>query len=258
MSFLRYQMLEQGLLVGNTGEDFVNRSTVCSFFCDERNKNFAKGTAILQGLVWDIVSQRHDLIHHALKNFRSPLLWSRNQLWRILQAILNDPKLRGACILIDALDECERKERHDLLKDLAEYLGKRSKGSYHQINIIVSSRPSTIETSPELEAHSLYFKLDQDMVLREHVGADIQRFVLEDLLGNGQFCSRDDPDRLVKLTKWANTIATKSEGSFLWASLVLEELHRRSLIKLGDFEVFISECPSDLGAIYYEALTKVD
>ncbi len=258
MSFLRCQMLEQGVLVDNSGGESVDRSTVCSFFCDDRNKDFANATVILRGLVWDIVSQRHDLIHHALKDFQSSRPWSYNQLWRTLQALLDDPKVRGACIMIDALDECNRKERLGLLKDLVKYLGKRSKAGCHPVNIILSSRPSKIGISPELKAHSSYFMLDQDVVMREHVIADIRRFVLEDLLSDGQFFSRDDPDGIVKLTVLANIIATKSEGSFLWASLVLEELHTRSFIKPRDIEVFISECPSDLRAIYYESLSKVD
>ena len=228
MSFLKCQILEQGGPVDNSRNLNRNGSIVCSFFCNDRNKDFANATVILRGLVWDIVSQRHDLIHHALKAFQSSRPWSYNQLWHILQAILDDPKLRGAYVIIDALDECNRKERLGLLKDLAKYLGERSKASCHPINIVVSSRPSTIGISPELEAYSSYFMLDQDMALRENLVADIQRFILEDLLSDGQFSSRDDPDRAVKLIVLANTIATKSEGSFLWASLILEELHSRS------------------------------
>lgn len=250
-------MLEPGVLVDKTRAKRAKRSTVCSFFCDARNKDFANATVILRGLVWDIVSQRHDLIHHALKSFQSSRPWSYDELWRILQAILDDPRARGACIIIDALDECNRKERNFLLKDIAIYLGKRSKARCHPINIVVSSRPSTIGASPELKEYSSYFMLSQDIVLREHVVADIQRFVLEDLLSDGQFSSRDDPDSIVQLTVLANTIATKSEGSFLWASLVLEELHTRSFIKPRDIEVFISECPSTLRDIYYESLAKV-
>ena len=60
---------------------------------------------------------------------------------------------------------------------------------------------------PGLKENS-YLRLDEDLVLQEHVATDIYRFVLEDLLSDNQFSSRDDPDRSVKLEALADNIAT--------------------------------------------------
>ena len=88
MSFLRY----------DTGNSIDYTSTICSFFCDDKNKHLANATVLLQGLVWDIVSQRHDLIHHALDGHRqyyqSSCAWSYIHLWQIFQAILDDSHTR--------------------------------------------------------------------------------------------------------------------------------------------------------------------
>ena len=74
----------------------------------------------------------------------------------------------------------------------------------------------------------------------------IQRFVLDDLLFDNQFSSRDDPDRSVKLRALAYMIATRSDGSFLWASLVLQELRAMRFVNTREVEDFISRCPADL------------
>lgn len=258
MSFLRYQLIGHGAIIDNRGSNVAKRSTICSFFCDNRDRKFTKAAFVLQSLVWDILSQRHDLIHHALKFHPPPHTWSYNQLWRIFQALLDDPHISSVCVIIDALDECERRERNKLLNDLETYLERRSKTAHGSINFIVSSRPTTIGYLGPLKKHSSYFMLDQDTVLREYMAADIRRYILNDLLYDSQFSSREDPNSLAKIEALADSIASKSEGSFLWASLILEELHSRSYIKLGDVEDFISECPPDLYGIYYESLATVE
>ncbi|MCJ1377534.1 hypothetical protein MMC17_000629 [Xylographa soralifera] len=258
MSFLKNRMPQQGVLFDNKGNKVTRKSTVFSFFCEEKNKSLMNARAILQGLVWDIVSQRHDLIDHVLKEFQFSRPWSYNQLWRSFQAILDDPKIQGACIIIDALDECDKRDRRRLLEDLGVYLGKKSKDDNIPINIVVSSRPSTIGNLKELGAYSAFFKLDEDKVLRKYIAADIRRFVHDELLNSDQFNSQGRPDRQVKLEALASTIATKSEGSFLWATLILEEMSAKSFIKIKDVEDFITTCPTDFYGIYHDSLARVN
>ncbi|MCJ1393026.1 hypothetical protein MMC18_005898 [Xylographa bjoerkii] len=199
MSFLKYRMVQQGVSYDETGNRITRNSTVGSFFCEDRNKSLMNATAILRGLVWDIVSQRHDIITHVLKEFQFSRPWSYNQLWRSFQAILDDPMARGACILIDALDDCDKKDRGRLLEYFGTYLGKKSQDGNFPINIIVSSRPSIFVNLKELGAFYAYFKLDEDKVLREYVAADIRRFVHEELLNSGRFESRGQPNTGVRL-----------------------------------------------------------
>ena len=258
MSFLSEKMLENSAVVDRTGNSVDYTSTMCSFFCDDKNKHLANVT-VLQGLIWDIVSRRHDLIHHALdyhrKYYHSSCAWSYSHLWQIFQAILDDPHTGGVCVIIDALDECNRKDRVSLLKNLANYLEKKPRRAECPINFVLSSRPAIVNM-PGFKENS-YLRLDEDPVLQKHMATDIHRFVLDDLLSDNQF-SGDDPDRSVKLEALADMIATKSDGSFLWASLVLEELHAKTLVNTTrQVEDFISKCPADLYSVYYESLAKV-
>ncbi|CAD6581928.1 MAG: hypothetical protein ASARMPRED_000737 [Alectoria sarmentosa] len=220
------------------------------------NKDLANATAILHGLVWDIVSQRHDLIHHALRHYNSSRAWTYLNLWRVFQGILNDPHTSSVYVIIDALDECDRKDRVNLLRDLGKYLENKSNTAANcRINFVLSSRPAIIGILPGLKAKPSYLELDQDPDLIQHMATDIRRFVLDDLLSDNQFSSRHDPDGSVRLEALADKIATKSDGSFLWASLILKDLHAISFI--GEVEDFISKCPPDLYGVYWESLAKV-
>ena len=64
MSFLKYRLLEIAAVVDNTGHSIANTSTFCSIYSNDTVKDLANATVLLQGLVWGIVSQRRDLIHH--------------------------------------------------------------------------------------------------------------------------------------------------------------------------------------------------
>ena len=142
MSFLEARMRHQ-----SDKKEFTNarKLTICGFYCEEKNKNRISAKAILQGLVRDIVSQRHGLLDHVHKEFQRSRPWSYDQLWRCFQAMLNDPRIRGACIIIiDALDECDEYGRSRLLEDLGAYLGRETTDGKIPINLIVLSRPSTI------------------------------------------------------------------------------------------------------------------
>ena len=253
-------MLENGAVVDDTGNSIDYKSTVCGFFCDDKNKDLTTATVLLQGLIWDIFLQRHDLIHHALghylKYYQSSCAWSYIHLWQVFQAILDDPHTRGVCVIIDALDECNRKDRLSLLRDLDKYLEKKPRRPNCPINFVLSSRPAMIVNLPGLKENSC-LRLDEDPVLQKHMATDIHRFVLNDLLFDNQFSSRDDPDRSVKLRALADMIATKSDGSFLWASLVLQELRAKTFVNTREVEDFISKCPADLYSVYYESLANV-
>lgn len=256
MSFLKDRMLENDAFTNATKNTVAKTSTVCSFFCDDRNKNLTNAAFLLQRLVLDIVSQRHDLLHHALDNYVQSRAWSYGDLWRIFQAILDDPHMSSVIVIIDALDECNKTDRMRLLENLGDYLERRSSNANSQISFVLSGRTSGL--LPILKANTSYLELDQNPVLQKCVTTDIRRFVLHNLMYDDQFSARDDPDSSVKPEALANTIATKSGGSFLWASLILEILQTKSFFNNRQAEKIISVCPPDLCGVYYESLAKID
>ena len=62
----------------------------------------------------------------------------------------------------------------------------------------------------------------------------------------------------MKLEALADKITYKSDGHFLWAALVLEDLHRTSCTNNESVEDFVSKCPRTLYDVYCTCLAKVD
>jgi len=266
ISYLRHHLLDpnnadaESTKKKETPSKVRKRSTTCGF-CDAGNGGIANSVALLKGLLWNIVDQRHDLMHHVLENWQRSRPWMYKDLWRIFQAILDDPRSSGVCVIVDALDECNPTARINFLEDLSLYLNQRSKSGEMQATFVISSRLTTVENMEELQPLTSYLKLDRDATIQGYIAADIRHYVLNELkvlLIDGQLFSRDDRDRSVKVESLASTIASKSEGSFLWASLIVGEITRRSFITPRDVEDFISECPPGLHSIYYKALVEVD
>lgn len=267
ISYLRYHLLDPNDAVAESTDkretpfQVRKRSTTCGFFGDMGNSEIASGVALLKGLLSSIFHQRHDLIHHLLELWLPFQPWQYKDLWRIFQTILDDPRSSGICVIIDALDECDPTARVDFLEDLSLYLNQRSKSGKMQATFVLSSRLTTVENMEELQPLTTYLKLDRDAIIQGHVAADIRHYVLHELqalLIDGQLFPKDCRDRSANVESLAATIASKSEGSFLWASLIVGEVKRRSFIRPRDVEDFISECPPGLHSFYYEALANVN
>lgn len=267
ISYLRYHLLDPNDAVAESTDKqeipfrVRKRSTTCGFFGDMGNNEIASGVALLKGLLSSIFHQRHDLIHRLLELWPSFQPWQYKDLWRIFQTILDDPRSSGICVIIDALDECDPTARVDFLEDLSLYLNQRSKSGEMQATFVLSSRLTTAENMEDLQPLTTYLKLDRDAIIQGHVAADIRHYVLHELqalLIDGQLFPKDCRDRSANVESLAATIASKSEGSFLWASLIVGEVKRRSFIRPRDVEDFISECPPGLRSFYHEALANVN
>ena len=114
-----------------------------------------------------------------------------------------------------------------------------------------------MENLKKLRDYSAFFKLDEDKALQAYIAADIRRVVHDRLLSNACFGSHGQPDRQVKFEALTSIIAAKSEGSFLWATLIIEEINRKSFIRIKDVEDFITTCPTDFYGIYRESLIGI-
>ena len=82
MSFLRQRMSEEDTVDQNIRNTTMRTSMACSFFFDERNKHLANTKNLLKGLIWDILSQRHDLIHTRAQTFAK--IGERNRKFNVL------------------------------------------------------------------------------------------------------------------------------------------------------------------------------
>jgi hypothetical protein len=95
------------------------------FFCQATEARLNNATAVLRGLIYLLVIQQPSLIsyirekhdHAGKQLFEDRNAWEA--LSKILAAILDDPCLNGAILIVDALDECQT-NRLELLELIAK------------------------------------------------------------------------------------------------------------------------------------------
>jgi hypothetical protein len=94
-------------------------ATVCFSFCDDKVESQKDGTAILSGLLHQILSANRFLLRHATRHFEAKGLRMSKEmktLWDILKAASTDLGVGNIVCVIDGLDECEESLRRLLIK----------------------------------------------------------------------------------------------------------------------------------------------
>jgi hypothetical protein len=188
------------------------------FFCQSTDRRADNATAVLRGLIYMFVHQWPSLVSH----FQTKHDTAGNRLFEdvnawialadVLRSMLADPLLDGACILVDALDECSV-DRHKLLDFIVAASLIRA-----NIKWIVSSRNwSDIEKAfrGAGQAVKLSLELNEDSVSAA-VTTYIQFKVKE-------LAQRNCYDK-VEQDAVRRNLECNSRGTFLWVALVCQEL----------------------------------
>ncbi|UKZ78690.1 Vegetative incompatibility protein HET-E-1 [Trichoderma virens FT-333] len=82
------------------------------FFCQATEARLRSATAVLRGLIYSLIVQQPSLISHMRDKYdhAGKQLFEDSNAWtalsKILKAMLDDPDLKDAVLIIDALDEC--------------------------------------------------------------------------------------------------------------------------------------------------------
>jgi hypothetical protein len=141
-----------------------NASALLSFFfCQATNAQLNNATAVLRGLLYLLVAQQPSLLSYVQEKYddAGKPLFNDDDSWfalrEILANMLRDPNLQSACLVIDALDECET--------DLQRLLGLISEHSdaSSRVKWLVSSRKSVPWTlGPEGSRRRLSLELTEN------------------------------------------------------------------------------------------------
>ncbi|KAM5353453.1 hypothetical protein ACJ41O_000103 [Fusarium nematophilum] len=184
------------------------------FFCQATEARLSNATAVLRGLIYLLVDQQPSLISHVRKkhDHAGKQLFEDGNAWealsKILAAMLNDPSLDGAILIVDALDECKT-NRHQLL----DLIAKPSR-----VKWIVSSRNwQDIEEKLDNTENKvrLHLELNKDSIsnaVDTYIGYKVDR------LARHKKYDKETRDTVeIHLT-------SNADGTFLWVALVCQEL----------------------------------
>jgi hypothetical protein len=225
-----------------------NASALLSFFfCQATNAQLNNATAVLRGLLYLLVAQQPSLLSYVQEKYddAGKPLFNDDDSWfalrEILANMLRDPNLQSACLVIDALDECET-ELQRLLGLISEHSDASSR-----VKWLVSSRNSVPWTlGPEGSRRRLSLELTENA---EQVSRAVDAYIEHSV---SELASVQGDEALQEEVR--NQMREKADGTFLWAALVFRELKKA---KAWHILSVLQEMPPGLVPLYGRMLKQI-
>jgi ankyrin repeat protein len=212
------------------------RTNVLYFFCDHRDKTRNSDIAILRGLLVQLLRLQPSLSsyvsHRGDPNNR--FITSRDALWLLLRAMLQDKHRHPTKCVIDGVDECNE----DCLTWLCERITEDMPCQF----LIVSRKHIAFKCWPTI---------DLDSTEMMEIGSDIIHYIrdrtksISELLGCTEAFRQWLNDQLLVRCGW----------SFLWLGFVIQALLRQKTC--SDVKITLERFPSELKLLYDRILLDI-
>ncbi|KAI9764028.1 MAG: hypothetical protein M1840_008904 [Geoglossum simile] len=196
-------------------------ATLVYYFCDSRDRRRDTATAILRGLILQLLRKEpryFTLIQEDYDLQGEYLFWDLDGLREIFLGILKNSTTE-VYVLIDALDECERSSRRDLLSLIAH--SQQSDG-HIQAKFLITCRPELdileVDVTGEL-------RLDP-----RDIRNDLQSYILVSV----DAVSKEKGYPFALAQSIRDTLLGRAGGTFIWVTLIigaLKQLKAPSIIE---------------------------
>jgi ankyrin repeat protein len=212
------------------------------YFCDNKHEYRRAAIPILRGILVQLLQQRpvlFELIKDDYKRKKSSIVRNLDSLWAPLVRMLKSCGDDEVYILIDAIDECEESSRKELLGLLKEL------DASVKARILITGRP---ESDIEEKARSLGQILNLDSA---KINADLLKFI-EVKIAKVRNVKNFRGTLIQDIT---NALKENHGGTFLWASLVLEDIFAAKTTKAARRK--LNSLPSGLAEVYERILENI-
>lgn len=206
---------------------------VTYFFCQRDDKRINNATAVLGGLIYLLAIQQEELIKH-LKDRHDDPFKDANPVFtlsKILEDMLGDIKAT-VYLIIDALDECDETGLEQLLDEMISIASE-----HKNVRWLVSSRNNSL-IKEQLKSEDRTGRIQLDLNTKNiSLAVDIY---INDKLSKLEWLKHDTELR----DKVHHTIHKKANATFLWVSLVCDELQAEdgsSVLRV------LKDAPKELG-----------
>ncbi|KAL3456946.1 nucleoside phosphorylase domain-containing protein [Aspergillus heterothallicus] len=193
--------------------------SVAYFLCQATDPRLNNATSILRSLIYMLVRQQPHLISYLREKYdTNPKLFEGENSFYSLSAIfenmIQNSRHAMTYLLVDALDECEAD-----LPDLLKLIARTKFMPAAQVKWIVSSR-NRDDIEQELEIGVQEGKLSLELNAN-HVSEAVAAYI-NNRVSRLKALQRDGA--LLRQVK--DQLLQKSDGTFLWVALVVEELQK--------------------------------
>ena len=228
-----------------------SQMTLTYYFCDDKDERRRTATAILRGLLLQLLRQRPILFRHIQPDFdisRDRLFTDFHALRRIFDSIVKDPEVDEVCCLIDALDECEKESRQLFLTNFTKlFSSQQSKKTVVKFTV-TSRRENDIEES----LFAVSPAIQNLQVDSGRINDDLSKFIdvkVDELSTKKRYQPKQKD--MIK-----HALTEKADGTFLCISLVVQDLAKTRIFSLVSKK--LQELPSDLNKVYDRILSQID
>ena len=222
-----------------------SQMTLIYYFCDDKDERRRTATAILRGLLLQLLRQRPVLFKHIQPDFdisRDRLVTDFYALRRIFDNIVKDPEAGEVYCLIDALDECEKESRQLFLTNFIKlFSSQQSKKTV--VKFIITSREENDIAGPAIQN----LQIDSG-----RVNDDLYKFInvkVDELSKKKGYQPKQED--MIK-----HALTEKAGGTFLYISLVVQDLAKTKIF--SQVRKKLQELPSDLNKVYDRILSQID
>ncbi len=232
-------------------------STICYFFFKDGQKQRMRGANALSALLHQLF-EKSALISHALpsaKGYGEKLQDAFGKLWEILIKCAQDSEEGEIICVLDALDECEKDSRSQLLEKLVNFFLyiEAHKSSSCRLKFLVTSRPydDLEERFQSLSDVSTYLRFDGDD--KSHrIGQDINLVIDYEMPRIAKNFSDEHCKRITDHLK------EMDNRTYLWLFLTIDIIKRypSRYGKVSDIDSLLSDLPSDVSDAYENILSR--
>lgn len=225
-----------------------NTPVLSYFFCQATDPRANKAAAVLRGLIFMFVCQHPSLVSYIYPDYDTSgkEIFEDVNAWfvlsRIMRSMLKDPKLDGAYVIIDALDECSE-DQPQLLDFIVA-----STSIYSCTRWIVSSRNwPNIEKALTHAAHGVKLSLELN---EESISAAVNTYIhiKVEVLAKKNGYNQDEQDTV------QHNLEHSAHGTFLWVALVCQVLLDVAGWEARDMS---KEFPPELGPLYNRMMQQI-
>jgi hypothetical protein len=231
-------------------ESLAKHAIVASFFYSHREGELhTNHSNMLRSILYDILHQNETFFFHFQSLYRKTLprgTWTYDSLKEILLSLKSHPANERLYLVVDAVDESDGNDRHDVIQLLRQLCRNDSNESWPcVVKVFVASRP-IVELSHRTEETKV-------IKLQNENNADILKFAGSFLRSELELPS----DILLQITDY---IVAHAEGVFIWVYLVKEKLLeyvQRGCSQQQIFD-FLRSLPTELETFYEQILNELE
>ena len=235
----------------------ITTSTVCYFFFKDGDEHRMHSTNALCAILHQLLTLdlSGSLIRNVLpshKNYGKALAQNFSELWRIMVECADSSDTGEVVCILDALDECEKNSREQLIHKLREFYCKQHSVFKSKLKFLITSRPYDV-----LEANFGEFPATNYLRFEgDDKSADIGReinLVIDNRVN--KIAGSLAPDDRRKLS---DRLKSTENRTYLWLHLIFSIIEEKLSLyrKLSNIEKLLSDIPSRVFEAYEKILSR--